>query len=88
MNQYGHGRGTMHGGFSEYSIVSEKYCYQMKRDISALEAVLLEPMGKDETFEILKFNPRSLEVGTQKTFLHFLTDLSLNRRTLVYVYNP
>ena len=27
MSQYGHGKGTEHGGFSEFSIVSSKYCY-------------------------------------------------------------
>jgi len=45
MDQYGHGRGTEHGGFSEYSIVKEKYCYVLQHNISALQAVLLEPMG-------------------------------------------
>ena len=25
LDQYGHGKGTEHGGFSEYSIVSSKY---------------------------------------------------------------
>ncbi len=29
-NRYGHGRGTEHGGFSEYSIVKEKYCYKLQ----------------------------------------------------------
>ena len=45
MDQYGHGRGTMHGGFSEFSIVKAKYCYRLKTDISDDDAVLLEPMG-------------------------------------------
>ena len=45
MDQYGHGKGTMHGGFSEHSIVKAKYCYRLKTDISDDEAVLLEPMG-------------------------------------------
>jgi len=45
MDQYGHGRGTEHGGFSQYSIVKEKYCYKLQHDTSPLEAVLLEPMG-------------------------------------------
>jgi len=45
MNQYGHGRGTEHGGFSEYSIVSSKYCYVFKTDITPLQAVLMEPLG-------------------------------------------
>lgn len=34
MGQYGHGRKTMHGGCSEYSIVSSKYCYPLTRDLS------------------------------------------------------
>jgi len=45
MDQYGHGRGTVHGGCSQFSIVRSKYCYQMKRDITPTQAVLLEPMG-------------------------------------------
>jgi len=45
LDQYGHGKGTEHGGFSEYSIVKEKYCYVLKHGISPLQAVLLEPMG-------------------------------------------
>jgi threonine 3-dehydrogenase len=46
MDQYGHGRGTMHGGCSQFSIVPSKYCYQLKHNITTNEAVLLEPMGK------------------------------------------
>ena len=45
MDQYGHGRGTTQGGFSEYSIVKAKYCYQLKYGITQNEACLLEPMG-------------------------------------------
>jgi len=45
MDQYGHGRGTTQGGFSEYSIVKAKYCYQLQYDITPNEAALLEPMG-------------------------------------------
>merc|ERR1711953_1022188 len=45
MNQYGHGKGTEHGGFSEYSIVPAKYCYKLQTNISPIQAVLLEPMG-------------------------------------------
>jgi threonine dehydrogenase-like Zn-dependent dehydrogenase len=48
MDQYGHGRGTTQGGFSHYSVVKAKYCYQLKTDISTTEAVLLEPMGKEK----------------------------------------
>ncbi len=46
MDQYGHGRGTMHGGFCEFSLVKAKYCYVIKTDITADEAALLEPMGE------------------------------------------
>ena len=45
MDQYGHGRGTTQGGFSEYSIVKAKYCYQLQHNITPNEAALLEPMG-------------------------------------------
>ncbi len=41
MNQYGHGKGTTQGGFSEYSVVKAKYCYPLKTDISYIDAVLL-----------------------------------------------
>lgn len=45
MSQYGHGKGTTQGGFSQLSMVKAKYCYQLKTNISFLDAVLLEPMG-------------------------------------------
>lgn len=45
MSQYGHGKGTIHGGCSQYSIVKEKYCYKLTKNITDNEAVLLEPMG-------------------------------------------
>jgi len=45
LNQYGHGKGTVHGGCSQFSIVQEKYCYKLKHHISDVDAVLLEPMG-------------------------------------------
>jgi len=46
MDQYGHGRGTMHGGFCEFSLVKAKYCYNIKTDITVDEAALLEPTGE------------------------------------------
>ena len=46
MNQYGHGKGTTQGGFSQFSVVKAKYCYELTTNISFLDAVLLEPMGK------------------------------------------
>ena len=45
MDQYGHGKGTEHGGFSEYSIVPARYCFKLTKNISPIQAVLLEPMG-------------------------------------------
>jgi len=45
MAQYGHGKGTIHGGFSEYSIVPARYLYRTQTNISDEEACLLEPFG-------------------------------------------
>lgn len=45
MSQYGHGKGTIHGGCSQFSIVPAKYCYKLAYNISDTDAVLLEPMG-------------------------------------------
>lgn len=45
MSQYGHGKGTEHGGFSDFSIVPAKYAYKLKKDITPVQAVLMEPMG-------------------------------------------
>lgn len=45
MGQYGHGRKTMHGGCSEYSIVSQKYLYVITKDLNAEEITMLEPLG-------------------------------------------
>ena len=51
MSQYGHGKGTIHGGFSEYSIVPSRYCYKLQDasssrwPITPVQAVLLEPMA-------------------------------------------
>jgi len=45
MAQYGHGKGTIHGGMSEYSIVPARYLYRLKTNISDIYACLLEPFG-------------------------------------------
>lgn len=45
MGQYGHGRKTMHGGCSEYSIVSQKYLHPVTEDLTAEEIAMLEPLG-------------------------------------------
>lgn len=43
--QYGHGKGTVHGGFSEYSIVPARYLYRLNSNITDDSACLLEPFG-------------------------------------------
>eukprot|EP00112_Aurelia_sp_Birch-Aquarium-sp1_P006742 Seg1738.10 transcript_id=Seg1738.10/GoldUCD/mRNA.D3Y31 product="L-threonine 3-dehydrogenase" protein_id=Seg1738.10/GoldUCD/D3Y31 len=45
MGQYGHGRGTIHGGCSEYSIIPARYCYILQTDIEDSKACILEPFG-------------------------------------------
>jgi len=45
MSQYGHGKGTQYGGFSQYTAVNTKYAYKIEGDISVGDAVLMEPMG-------------------------------------------
>ncbi|XP_041363511.1 L-threonine 3-dehydrogenase-like [Gigantopelta aegis] len=45
MGQFGHGKLTQHGGCSEYSIVQQKYLYQLKRDLTPEEIAMLEPLG-------------------------------------------
>lgn len=45
MAQYGHGKGTVHGGFSEYSIVPARYLYRIRSNISDEQACLMEPFG-------------------------------------------
>eukprot|EP00118_Oscarella_pearsei_P009889 m.58176 g.58176 ORF g.58176 m.58176 type:complete len:357 (+) comp34797_c0_seq1:572-1642(+) len=45
MKQYGHGRGTIHGGCSQYTIIPAAYAYLLKTDIDDDKACLLEPFG-------------------------------------------
>lgn len=45
LKQYGHGKGTIHGGLSQYSIVPARYLYRVTSGISDVEACLLEPFG-------------------------------------------
>lgn len=45
LSQYGHGKGTVHGGFSEYSIIPARYAYILKTDLDPELACLLEPFG-------------------------------------------
>ena len=41
MGQYGHGRKTMHGGCSEYSIVSSKFLYTITKGLSKYKKALI-----------------------------------------------
>lgn len=45
MGQYGHGRKTMHGGCSEYSVVSQKYLHTITTNLTAEQIAMLEPLG-------------------------------------------
>lgn len=42
MGQFGHGKKTEHGACSEYTLVSAKYLYQLKRNVSKSKFVLLK----------------------------------------------
>lgn len=42
MKQFGHGKGTVYGGCSEYTIVPAKYAYLLKTDIEDTKAAILE----------------------------------------------
>jgi threonine dehydrogenase-like Zn-dependent dehydrogenase len=45
MKQYGHGKGTVHGGFSQYTIVPAAFAYVLQTPLDATRACLLEPFG-------------------------------------------
>ena len=42
LNQYGHGKGTIYGGCSEYTIIPARYAYLLKTDIEDSKAAILE----------------------------------------------
>jgi hypothetical protein len=42
MKQYGHGKGTIHGGCSEFTIVPAKYAYLLKTNIDDQSAAMME----------------------------------------------
>ena len=42
LNQFGHGRGTIYGGCSEYTIVPARYAYVLKTDIDDARASIME----------------------------------------------
>ncbi|XP_065191971.1 L-threonine 3-dehydrogenase-like [Sycon ciliatum] len=45
LSQYGHGKGTVHGGCSQYSIIPARYAYLLKTSLDNDIACLLEPFG-------------------------------------------
>jgi len=45
MGQFGHGKQTVHGGCSQYTIVPALYAYVLKTDLDPVRACLLEPFG-------------------------------------------
>lgn len=80
LSQYGHGKGTIHGGFSQFSIIPARYAYILKTNIDLELACLLEPFGvshqgveklepKDETVLVQGCGPIGLyAVGLCKYF--------------------
>ena len=44
LNQFGHGKGTLYGGCSEYTIVPAKYAYLLQTDLNDAKAAILERM--------------------------------------------
>ncbi len=46
LDQFGHGKGTIYGGCSEYTIIPAKYAYLLQTSIGDQEAAILERMCK------------------------------------------
>ena len=42
MNQFGHGKGTIYGGCSEYTIIPARYAYLLTTDLDDAKAAILE----------------------------------------------
>ena len=42
LNQFGHGKGTVYGGCSEFTIIPSKYAYLLTTGISDEAAVIME----------------------------------------------
>lgn len=42
MNQFGYGKGTKHGGLSEYTIIPARYAYLLKTPLEDAKAAILE----------------------------------------------
>lgn len=56
LNQFGYGKGTKHGGCSEYTIIPAKFAYLLQTDIDDAQAAILErKMNPVTLFFILLF---------------------------------
>lgn len=42
LNQFGYGKGTKHGGLSQYTVVPAKYAYLLKTELDDSRAAILE----------------------------------------------
>ena len=42
LNQFGHGKGTVYGGCSEYTIIPARYAYLLTTDLDDARAAILE----------------------------------------------
>jgi D-arabinose 1-dehydrogenase-like Zn-dependent alcohol dehydrogenase len=42
LNQFGYGKGTKHGGLSDYTIIPARYAYLLKTDLEDAKAAILE----------------------------------------------
>lgn len=42
LNQFGYGKGTLHGGLSDYTIIPAKYAYLLRTDLDDNRAAILE----------------------------------------------
>ncbi|XP_004347831.1 hypothetical protein CAOG_04006 [Capsaspora owczarzaki ATCC 30864] len=71
MGQFGHGKQTVHGGCSQYTIVPARYAYVLKTNLTSQQACLLEPFGvaqhaieevecKDDTLLVIGCGPIGL----------------------------
>lgn len=80
MDQYGHGKGSPHGGCAQYSIVPSRCLYKLRSNIDMDLAALLEPCGvahhavtevgvEDDTVMVIGCGPIGLvSLAIAKTF--------------------
>ena len=72
LNQYGHGKGTMHGGCSQFSIIPARYAYLLQTNLDLELACLMEPLAVAHQGELF-------------TFYHcFLRTLSVKQKYMLF----